>query len=274
MTLQSHEEARLLEDKSNDELINIALTEEDEDKAWGAVIVLQFRGTHEVLEAARKLCQSQNSEERRLGTDILGQLGIPDRTFPDECANILLKILENEQDPDVLAGVGMAFGHLTDPRGIKPLIKLKNHPDSDVRFGVVYGLLTQEDELAAKTLIELSQDEDEDVRNWATFGLGTQIDKDTPEIREALLARLTDKNGETQGEAQVGLAVRGDKRVVEPLLKELTSGSVGRMAVESACEIADSRLHSALVELKEWWGVDEKLLDEAIEATSNKNVSV
>ena len=36
------------------QLIQIALNEEDEDKAWDAVTVLQFRGTQEVLEAAQR----------------------------------------------------------------------------------------------------------------------------------------------------------------------------------------------------------------------------
>ena len=59
------------------QLIQIALNEEDEDKAWDAVTVLQFRGTQEVLEAAQRLCESRNPEERELGANILGQLGVP-----------------------------------------------------------------------------------------------------------------------------------------------------------------------------------------------------
>src|SRR5688500_8409365 len=60
-------------------LIRFALTEEDEDKVWEVISLLQFRGNREVLEAARKLCESNHANERRLGADILGQLGIPNR---------------------------------------------------------------------------------------------------------------------------------------------------------------------------------------------------
>lgn len=244
--------------RSTDELIRIALTEEDEDAAWDPVIVLHFRADAEVLEKARELCVSSNAKERKLGADILGQLGVPERAFPEDCFQILAQTLAHESDPIVLEAIAIAYGHLNDVRAVKLLVPLKKHPDADVRFAVVKGISCHDDELAIHTLIELSRDEDTDVRNWATFGLGSMIDTDTPEIREALLARITDSDDETRGEALVGLARRKDTRLLDPLIDELTSESVGLLALEAAEDLGDPRLGPALMLLKEEWANDEE----------------
>jgi HEAT repeat protein len=131
---------------------------------------------------------------------------------------------------------------------------LKNHPDAGVRFGVVLGVSCHEDDLAIQTLMELSADPDADVRNWATFGLGSQIDSDTPAIRASLVARLTDEDADTRGEALVGLARRQDQRMIEPLLKDLEDGYAGSLLVEAAAQIGDPRVYPALLWLRERWG--------------------
>jgi len=250
--------------RTTKDLIELALTANDEDVAWEAVSVLQFRGNREVFEAARKLCESGNSKERKLGADILGQLGIPDRTFPDESLAVLFKLLDNDKNIDVLNAVGVALGHLNDPRAIEPLVRLKNHPSEYVRSGVVFGLLGHENELAIKVLIELSSDENEEVRNWATFGLGSQINIDTKKIREALWQRINDNNEEIRGEALVGLAIRRDETVVSHLIEELSSECAGILAVEAAKEIGNQKLYPVLMQLKTWWKVNDDLLEEAI----------
>lgn len=256
--------------RTTEELIKLALNAEDEDEVWELVPILHFRGNREVFEAAQKLCASKISQERKLGVDILGQLGRPKRTFLDESLSILFKLLDTEKDSEVLYSIGIALGHIGDKRSIEPLVKLKNHPIAEVRYGVTFGISGQEDTLAISTLIELSLDEDENVRNWATFGLGSQIDTDTIDIREALFQRLVDEEQEIRGEALVGLARRQDERVVEPLIKELSSDSVGILAVEAAKEIGDAQLYSALRQLKEWWDVDKNLLAEAINSCEPK----
>lgn len=263
-------ESRRADPRSTEELIRIALVEDDEDVAWEHVVTLHFRGTREVFEVARTLCKSVNPRERILAADILGQLGIPERTFPEESLAILLGMLSGEEESDVLASVATALGHLGDERAIEPLVRLKKHPSEDVRFGVVHGLSTHENESAIHALVELSADKDEDVRDWATFGIGSLIVTDNEEIREALFQRLNESNSEIRGEALVGLASRGDARVVEYLLKELSSGSVGTLAVEAASEIADPRLYPHLTALKEWWDVNQELLEEAINACRPK----
>ncbi|QLE59694.1 HEAT repeat domain-containing protein [Nostoc sp. TCL26-01] len=256
--------------RSTTKIIQLASDEEDKDSYWDLVWILRARGSDEEFAAASRLCQSQSSKQRSLGVDILAILGIPQRTYTQKCGDILLKLLPSEENSNVLASIGFAFGHLNDSRCVLPLIKLKNHPDTDVRLGVVFGLAGQEDELAIKALIDLSADDEEDIRNWAIFNLGSQITTNTPAIRDALFQRLILETGEDdtiaeiRGEALLGLAIREDERVINPLIAELESGCVGRLSVEAAKEMGDTRLYPALIDLQKWWDIDVKLLQEAI----------
>src|SRR5262245_53303755 len=195
--------------RSEHELVSLALTEPDEDLAWeAAVSILHRRGSKEVLEVARGLCASDCPVERTLGVNVLGQLGIPTRAFPEETVALLLGVLEAETDEEVLAATCVAFGHTQDPRAVPKLARLRTHQSEDVRFAVAFGLGGYTEPEAIETLIELSADPDDLVRDWATFGLACQIDVDTPAIREALYLRLTDPDETTRGEALVGLARR------------------------------------------------------------------
>jgi hypothetical protein len=239
--------------RSTDELITLALNEPDEDAAWEAVTVLHVRANDEVLEAAERLCRSDIAKERRLGASILGQLGVPVRAFVEESFDCLVRMLKVEQEPDVLEAIATAFGHLEDPRCIELLIPFKAHPNPVVRLGIVHGLSGQDHPDAIQALIELSADPDGETRSWATFSLATFTEVDTPEIREALLVRLSDPRDDARGEAMVGLARRKDPRVLDLLLKELTSKNVGMEAIEAAEELCDPKLIPALVDLKNWW---------------------
>ncbi len=263
--------------RSTKEIIKLAALEEDEDNYWNLVRILHGRGGDEEFVAASRLCESQSSKERSLGVDILAQLGTSQKTWTQQSGDILLKLLSSEENSDVLASIGYAFGHLKDSRGVLPLVKFKNHSNADVRMGVVLGLISQEDELAIQVLIELSSDEDKDVRNWATFGLGSQIETDTQAIRDALFVRVISETGEDdtiaeiRGEALLGLALRKDERVINPLIVELKSGCVGMLAAEAAKVMGDTRLYRALIDLENWWDVDIELLQEAISSCKPKD---
>ena len=254
---------------TNEALLHMALTETDEDVAWRAIVRLQERGDRDIFERASELCQSRDARARRVGADILGQLGVrylqPGRAFHEETMAVLLAMLEHEQEPHVLSSIAIALGHRQDTRAIEPLATLKNHPDERVRFGVVHGLSGHEDERAIQTLIELSADPDADVRDWATFGLGSQIETDTPAIRAALSARLTDDAADTRGEAMVGLARRHDHRMVEPLLHDLEEGRLSSMLMEAAAEIGDPHLFPLLLQLRGTWESDKNWLYRELE---------
>jgi len=243
--------------RSTGELVRLALNEEDEQAAWEPVVVLHYRATPEVLAAAERLCFSYVSKERVLGANILGQLGVPERAFPEDCFRILCEMLGREQDPLVMEAIGVAFSHLHDKRAIPLLAPFSKHPDKEARFGVVQGLSKHPDATAIATLIELTKDEDEDVRNWATFGLGTLVDSDTAELRAALLERVIDPHDETRGEALVGLARRKDPRVLGAIIQELSSEHVGLLALEAADKLGDSRLMPALLRLEHDWQTDQ-----------------
>ena len=249
-----------------DELVHCALSEVSEELAWQAVSVLHGRGTAEVLQSAKRLSTSPCDRERRLGADILGQLGVPDRTFPVECAAILCGMLDTEQDTAVLTSVLIALSFQNCADAIPLVVRFANHSSAHVRHAVVLALATEECPAAITCLVRMSRDTDNNVRDWATFALGTLFDTDTPQIRDALFDRVADPHDDTRGEALVGLARRSDLRVIDWLKTELASDCVGSLAVEAAEAIASAELRQQLLNLQKWWDVDQDLLARAIAA--------
>lgn len=254
--------------RSTVELVQIALNEFSDDAAWQAVTVLHWRGTQEVLEHARQLAQSRCNRERRLGADILGQLGIPDRTFPVECTDILFRMLSVEEEAEVLPSILIALSFQNCSGEISRVIRFSDHSEPEVRHAVVLALGSAECPDAVASLLHLSRDVDSDVRDWATFTLGTLFETDTPQIRDALCERLTDPDTDTRGEALLGLARRKDSRVIDALKAELGSDCVGTCVVEAAEAIASPELQQYLVNLRQWWDADLLLLERAITACS------
>jgi HEAT repeat protein len=253
-----------------DALFTLALSTNDTDAAWDAIAELHRRGTSDVYLRARQLCLSSLAHERRVGADILGQLGSPLPTYHEESVQELLAMLATEQMPEVLESIGIALGHRADLRAIVPLLQYQYHSDPAVRYGVVFGLLGHDTPEAIAALIALSADPEPHIRDWSTFGLAVQIDTDTPAIREALAARLNDTDPDTCGEAMVGLARRKDSRVLQPLLEALRSGDVGSLPLEAAAALHDPQLFSTLVQVREQWHGEQtweySLLEEAITA--------
>lgn len=256
--------------RSAHELISLALTETDEEIAWDAVGILHLRGTREVFNAACRLGVSACPVERRLAADILGQLGVPKRSFPAESTRLLVPLLALEDDEKAICAICSALGHLGERDAVSALCRLRSHPSADVRFRLAFALPSFEGGLVIETLIGLSSDQDIDVRDWATFGLGTQIDADTVEIRSALFARISDEDEVTRGEAFVGLARRKDSRIIEPLIKELERYPVAEWtySIAAAEELADPRLLPVLTNLKRSIDSTDTALDEAIRRCS------
>jgi HEAT repeat protein len=258
------------------ELISLALTEPDENAACEAVTTLHFRGTRDVFEAARELCACECPQERGLGADILGQIGVPHRRFPHESARLLCALLADETDEDVLRSTCIALGHLGDTAAIPSLARLKTHGSVPVRHAVAsnLGMLCGDDPLAIDTLIEMMSDPDELVRDWATFGVGSQTDADSPAIRAALFARVSDVDEVTRGEALVGLALRKDRRIIEPLIKELErypDAEYPCYSIDAAGALADACLLPILTQLKESAGSGDTRLDDVIRRCSEGN---
>lgn len=255
--------------RSTEELVQCALTEPDEDRAWDAVTVLHFRSTREIFDAAMKLSASAIAKKRELGADILAQFGrFEQRPYPlfDETVERLVAMLPGEQDPGVLYAVGTGLGHRDDARGVEPLSKLKSHLDDDVRYAVVMGLAGQTDPLAIQTLIDLTRDDATKVRDWATFTLGVLCDLDTPAIRDAIWQRTDDTDNNARCEAFAGLAQRHDERIIPKLIAELRHEEIQTLAIEAAHDLGSPQLLEVLHELK-GFKFDEPthvLIDEAI----------
>ena len=249
-----------------DELVRFALSETSEELSWQAVTVLHFRGTQEVLEHAKRLSASSCNRERRLGADILGQLGVPDRTFSVECTAILCGMLSVEEDAQVLASILIALSFQNCSDALPLISSFSDHSDPNVRHAVVQALATEECPAAITNLVRLSKDSDDNVRDWATFALGTLFEADTAEIRDALFERIADSHNDTRGEALVGLARRKDSRVIDTLRREFASDCIGTLSIEAAELIASKELRQPLVKLQQWWNVDPQLLARAIAA--------
>lgn len=265
MSTTSSEKREALKVLSTSDLIAEAERHLASEDLWDYVTALHFRPEEAVFQAAHAWCRSTDAALRSLGADVLAQLGVWDRPFREQSLPILWPMLE-DSSVNVLCSTLHAL-HYLHIAGAEPrLLPLLGHESADVRYAVACALLTIESDLAVTMLIQLSEDSDTKVRDWAAFGLGSQIDMDSEEIRDALFRRVADSDDETRGEAFLGLALRGDSRVIEPLLEVLCSNSVGKLDVEAAREIADPRLLNALRDVLSWWDSDQELVQEAITA--------
>jgi HEAT repeat protein len=148
----------------------------------------------------------------------------------------LLDVLESEDEPVVLAAVASALGAMWDPRCLPPLLKLVDHADRSVRLSVTQALpgalCNNETPEGLAALVVLTRDDDPTIRDWATFALA-QSDSDSEEIRAALWASVDRDDGDVCGEALVGLARRGDRAVITPILRHLATDP-GNLIVEAA----------------------------------------
>jgi methionyl-tRNA formyltransferase len=225
-----------LPDRSVEELVELAVGEWDSSREWPPFLsALAWRGTPQVLEAARQLARRFDPHARSAAAYVLGQLGVPERTLPERSAAALEELAAREEDPGVLATIASAFGNLGSPYGLETLLRLRRHEDTWVRDGAAGALAGRDDERVDEALIELSADPDPGIRDWATFALGTLSPRDTTELRKALAARLADEDADTRIEAVHGLALRGDQRALEAAL-ELLSSDAGTDADAGAAD--------------------------------------
>jgi HEAT repeat protein len=237
---------------SVDELYALARSSQDEESYWAVVSELHTRANDHTFRIADVLCDSLAVGERCLGADVLGQLGAvegqpaAEGPFASAAGRVLLRLLEEDDEPAVLASAAIGLGHLRDERAIGPLAALARHAAPEVRRAVIHGLMGHDDDRAVHALILLSEDADPSVRDWATFSLGVQIDRDTLEVREALAARLADDDANARDEAIRGLAVRGDARAVEPALAADPSPEIEEAIKLLADTTGDPRLRERL----------------------------
>lgn len=228
--------------------------EPSDTTAWDAILALQRTESRAVLDLCAARRASPDPRERRVAATVLGQLGMGDRrpsaVFREgrfqALHGLLLAEVAGPADAHVLSATCIALGHLHDLRAIPAVAALRGHPEPDVRYAVVHGLLNHDIDEAVAALIALSADAEAQVRDWATFGLGDQITRDTPTVRAALVARLTDPDRDTREEALCGLVRRGDAAGTEALIAALRADGPSPVLLEAAILAASPALCPAL----------------------------
>lgn len=211
----------------------------DDEAPWEAVNQLRATGERVVFEKAADWCKSDDPMQRARGANILAQLRpgtlSTEHSFPEEQYSAVASLLEKETEVQPLRSAIHALGNLDNPACIPLIVRFANHPNSDIRFAMACALgHFPNHSSSAASLLALTRDTNDDVRNWAVFGLGVQGDLDSPEIREALVERLTDSCAEAREEAMIALAKRKDRRVLSVLLPELEQKKIKCRVLEAA----------------------------------------
>jgi HEAT repeat protein len=220
--LQNWEDKFRQDPRSDEQIITLALSKDpdadaESEEYWLTIGLLQHRFP-EILPRVGDLLRCEDQKSREAAAYILGQSRCSAKWDARQCAGLLAAAASHEKAPRPLAAMLHAMGHLHDESVIPTSVAFRQHEDSEVRLAVTHTLSQFENPEAIQALIELSADSNYDVRNWATFNLGSMIDTDTPAIRDALAARLHETECEALGEAIVGLARRGDVRLLPPLM--------------------------------------------------------
>ncbi len=207
------------------ELIAAASGDDDDDATWVAVTELQKRGSREVYDGVMPLLASAMPLMRERATTILAQFGYAGWSAQDlsqACIDALSARLTDPVD-SVRVGAACALATRKDLRGFPILIAEIANADRDIRWRIVNALTGSDERSATDALIEMTRDCDDMIRDWAAFALGSQSDADYPELRDALVACLSDDDDVTRGEAHKGLAKRRDERGVAALQAELAA---------------------------------------------------
>ena len=218
---KSKKNARPADPRTSEELLSqlLVMDLEENDKAWDLICILQSRLTT-IFPRLQEMVRGESVPAKHVAAAILGQNAKNEKSLARECVAELALLLR-ESDPAILSSALAAVGSFEELAPKDLILSFAEHPDADVRFHVAIAIGAFDDEASIAAQIKLSQDPDPETRSWATFGLGSLIDTDTPEIRDALAARLNEGDAELRGEALVGLAWRLDPRVIAAFLKEL-----------------------------------------------------
>lgn len=227
---------------TDEKIISRLINNKTDKSRWENIRTLRQRPSEELFLQSVELTKSDNTKIRKIGIDILAQLGSSPRPFLKETLKIYFELLEIETDPDVLMSLLYSIGHNNEELNKEQIEKICSFIDKEngwVKEGLVSALLGIDNSTVIETLTKLSSDKLSHIRNWATFGLGTQIERNNKIIREALWNRVNDKHQETKLEAIVGLAKRKDNRVNEIIKREIIDGEYGILLFEAILEIKD-----------------------------------
>ncbi|UYQ61557.1 HEAT repeat domain-containing protein [Streptomyces peucetius] len=231
----------------------------ERDEWIEAVTALWRRGDEETFQAAAAGCASGEPLRQAFAVDVLGRLGFTAKTrgqvvqpFAARALPLLRELSREATDPELLQAAVLGLGHHGDPAALPEILRHAGHPDAGVRHRVALalcGLVPGDHTEGVRTLIALTRDSEPAVRDWATTALAG-VDADTPEIREALAARVSDHDAETVAEAARGLAMRQDPRAEQVLARLLADedpeGYAHDTAANAVRHLRDERLRRRL----------------------------
>ncbi|GAA1365154.1 hypothetical protein GCM10009612_46680 [Streptomyces beijiangensis] len=231
---------------SFDELAERALRYGDPclDDWFEPMFALQRRGDEETYQAAAAWAADGGHPLRQaFAADVLAQLGFAtgEKPFAVRSLPVLRELARTAEHPELIQSAVLALGHHGDPAALPEILRHAAHPDRDVRYRValaLHGLVPADHADALAALVTLTRDPDDEVRDWATLDLAA-VESDTPQIREALAARLDDEHPDTAAEAALGLAMRQDPRAVETLVRILADEDPEGYAHSTALEAID-----------------------------------
>lgn len=230
-------------DWTDDKLISRLLNNKSDKSRWDNIRVLRSRPSEELFLKCVEFTKSNDTKIRKIGIDILAQLGSTPRPFLKETSKIYFELLDFETDPEVLMSLLYSIRHNNDKLGvveIEKLCSLQNHNNSLVKEGLVSALGFTDNLQAINVLIKFTEDRLSHIRDWATFYIG-QGERNNKQIRNALWNRINDKHQETKFEAIVGLAKRKDTRVIEIIKRELLDGEFGTLLFDAIIETSDKQ---------------------------------
>ena len=238
---------------STQRLIRRALAAGTPARAWNALSLLQRRGSAGTLGQLRLLARSANAHRRALAMDIAAQLHVPGpegrrapAAFAPEETEALLVAGLSDANPRVQQATILGLAHRPSAAALPVLLALADHPDARIRFALARALGSYAEPEATAALMRLARDRDDDVRDWATFGIGALRDTDDDSIRSLLWANAHDPDRDVRGEAVVGLARRGDSRVIALLKQRLADGDCRGYELEAVQEMPRPELLAPL----------------------------
>lgn len=225
---------------SNDKIFSRLESIKSKKAYWEYISILRSRSSEEVFIKCTELINSDSVNHKKIGIDVLAQLGLPPRKFLKQTLKIYFHLLKVEENPEILMSVLYGISHNNENLSkskIHLLCSFAKNENKLIKEGLVAALIGIEDKLAIETIIKFSSDKINQIRNWATFGLGTLLTIDNERIRTALWNRVNDKHQETRLEAIIGLANRKDQRINEIINQELKAGEMGILLLEAVLKM-------------------------------------